>query len=177
MPAGSALEWWELAAGGGSSLGVHALIAVAAAAETDRDDVAAVDSAYFPWIGALHSLLDSLVDRCEDERDGQRSFLDYYASPSNAALRMGVLARRARSSAEALSNGATHRVILNAMACRYLSCPECRTPEARMVSRALSRELGVPVRAALPIFRLARRARALTRRLTPMREHPVARTG
>ena len=56
------LEWWETAAAAGSSLGVHALIAAAASPMLDEQDVAAIEAAYFPWIGALHSLLDSLVD-------------------------------------------------------------------------------------------------------------------
>jgi hypothetical protein len=111
----------------------------------------ATDSAYFLWIGGPHSLLDSLVDRREDAWAGQRSLLDYYASPEEAALRIG---RLARSSAEALPRGATHRVILTAMAAFYLSAAE-RTPKARALERAVSRELRAPVRVVLPIYRTA----------------------
>ena len=65
-PAGSGLAWWETAAAAGSSLAVHALIAAAANPTLDACDLAAIDRAYFPWPGALHSLLDSLIDRRED---------------------------------------------------------------------------------------------------------------
>ena len=40
-------------------------------------DVEAIEGAYFPWICALHSLLDRLVDVAEDERAGQRNLLSY----------------------------------------------------------------------------------------------------
>ena len=42
-------------------------------AETD-----AMESAYFPWIGALHVLLDSLIDRAADAQTGQHSLVDHY---------------------------------------------------------------------------------------------------
>ncbi len=66
-PAGSGVAWWETAGAAGSSLAVHALIAAAADPRLEAVDVAAIDRAYFPWIGGLHSLLDSLVDRREEQ--------------------------------------------------------------------------------------------------------------
>jgi hypothetical protein len=44
-PAGSELEWWEVAAAAGSSLGVHVLIAAAAEDRLHREEVAALDRA------------------------------------------------------------------------------------------------------------------------------------
>jgi len=76
-PAGSGLAWWETAAAAaGSSLSVHALMAAAADPHLHACDAREIDRAYFPWIGALHSLLDSLVDRIEDHERGQPSLLD-----------------------------------------------------------------------------------------------------
>ena len=71
------LAWWELAAGAGSSLGVHALIAAAANPFLDVYDAREIGRVYFPAGGALHSMLDSLVDREEDEKAGFRSLLEY----------------------------------------------------------------------------------------------------
>ena len=62
-PPGSDLQWWEIAASAGSSLGVFVLIAAAAERAVRAEDAAAIEAAYFPWIGSLHTLLDSLVDR------------------------------------------------------------------------------------------------------------------
>ena len=90
-PKGGELEWWETAAGAGSSLAVHALIAAAAAPGLGAtDDARDIGGAYYPWGGAAHSLLDSLVDREEDTGRGQRSLLDYYAMPAHAADRLTV---------------------------------------------------------------------------------------
>ncbi len=68
--AGSSLAWWEIAAACGSSLEVLSLIAAAAVPSLRASDVAAIEGAYFPWIGALHSLLDSIVDQAEDAATG-----------------------------------------------------------------------------------------------------------
>ena len=98
-PRRSGLDWWQTAAAGGSSLAVHALIAAAASPAVQPREVEAIDAAYFPWIGALHSLLDGLVDVAEDERAGQRNLLSYHASPAQAALAMRLLAQRAADAA------------------------------------------------------------------------------
>jgi tetraprenyl-beta-curcumene synthase len=161
-PARTGLEWWETAASAGSSLGVHALIAAAASPDVDPDDARDIDRAYFPWIGALHSLLDSLVDRDEDHQRGQRSLLDYYSSPAGTAFHLGSLAGRARSATERLPNRHAHRVILTAMCSYYLSAPQRDTAEAHTVTRRLTEVLGLPLNVAIVMFRIKRLASALT---------------
>ena len=156
------LEWWEAAAGAGSSLAVHALIAAAASPDLDMYDARAVAKAYYPWGGAAHSLLDSLVDRDEDRERGQRSLLDYYLMPAHAADRLSVLASRACEAAERLPNPAGHRVILTAMCSYYLSAPECYTPEGLTITRSLTRGLGMPLNVAIWMFRVKRMAHTLT---------------
>lgn len=64
---GPELSWWEVGAAGGSSLAAFALIAAATDPGTGPAHAAAIDDAYFPWIGAVNSLLDSVVDRQEDD--------------------------------------------------------------------------------------------------------------
>jgi tetraprenyl-beta-curcumene synthase len=156
-PAGSSLAWWETAASGGSSLGVHALVALAANKDFDRLRAQEIERAYFPWIGALHTLLDSLVDRREDQRDGLRSLLEHYHSQAHALARLTHLARRSLCATERLPNPHAHRVILTAMCSYYLSAPECDTPEARTITRALIGVLGVPLNIAILMFRTRRR--------------------
>ncbi|MGH2881031.1 MAG: DUF2600 family protein, partial [Solirubrobacteraceae bacterium] len=82
------MRWWEAGAGAGSTLSLHVLLGVAADPRVDRREVSAIDEAYFPWIGALHSMLDSLVDREEDLAMGVRGLIDYYLSAEEAAGRM-----------------------------------------------------------------------------------------
>jgi tetraprenyl-beta-curcumene synthase len=155
-PPGSDLRWWETAAAGGSSLCVYALIALAAT--PDRDRLAApeaIEDAYFPWIGALHSLLDNLVDAAEDHATGQHSLVGRYASSQEAATRMGWLAERSLRAAAALP-GRGHTLMVAAMASFYLSAQGASTPEALPVARAVLDVLNGPARLAMLVFRLRR---------------------
>ena len=156
-PPGEDLRWWETAASGGSSLGVHAMIAAAAEPGIDRADVEALERAYFPWIGALHSMLDHLIDIEEDARAGQPNLVGQYDSTAEAAERMGVLAKRALECARALEPRHRHELIVAAMASFYLSAPQAREGEAAVVTRAVLDVFGVLARPALAVFR-ARRA-------------------
>lgn len=155
-PSGSDLRWWETAAAGGSSLCVYALIALAAEPDHDRWMAPEViEDAYFPWIGALHSLLDNLVDAAEDHATGQHSLVGRYASSQEAAARMGWLAERSLRAAAALP-GRGHTLMVAAMASFYLSMPGASTPEALPVARAVLDVLDGPARLAMLVFRLRR---------------------
>jgi tetraprenyl-beta-curcumene synthase len=162
-PAGSGLAWWETAASAGSSLAVHALIAAASDPHLGSLDAREIDRAYFPWLGALHSLLDSLVDRAEDHGNRQRSLLDYYHSPADAAINLSSLATRARGAGQRVPNPSSHRVIATAMCSYYLSAPECNTHEGRIITRSLTKALGIPLNVAILMFRVRRLAATLTR--------------
>jgi tetraprenyl-beta-curcumene synthase len=162
-PPGSDLRWWEVAAAGGSSLCVYALIALAADPELDLWAPSAVADAYFPWIGALHSLLDNLVDATEDRATGQHSLIGAYSSPEEAASRMRWLAERSLRAAAMLPGGRGHTLMLAAMASFYLCTPEASMPEALGVTRAVLDTLDGPAAMAMVVFR----ARLGARRLTP----------
>ena len=163
-PPASGLHWWETAAGAGSSLAVHALIAAAADPHLEAHDSRELDGAYFPWVGALHSLLDSLVDRIEDREHGQPSLLGYYRSPTDAATHLARLAQRTRDRVVRLPNRHAHRVVVTAMCSYYLSAPECATAEARTVTRALTGAMGPALDLAILMFRSRRLFRTLPRR-------------
>lgn len=156
-PPGSGLRWWETAAAGGSSLGALALIAAAAEPDLDPRELAALEDAYFPWIGACHSLLDSLVDREEDARIGQLSLIGFYAGTDDAAARMGALAARSMRHARELPAGRAHAVLFAAMAGFYLSDPKAAAPDLLPVGRAVRRALGPLARPTLRVFALRRR--------------------
>jgi tetraprenyl-beta-curcumene synthase len=157
-PAGADLEWWETAAAGGSSLGVYALIAAAAAPVLPASEVHAIESAYFPSIGALHSLLDHLVDRGEDAAAGQRNLIDYYPTTERAAERMWILARRAALAAEALPQADhRHTIVLAAMTANYLSDPAAAAPATAPIARTVTDAIGALIAPSLLVFK----ARAL----------------
>jgi tetraprenyl-beta-curcumene synthase len=158
IPPGSDLRWWEAAAGGGSPLCVYALLAAAADPIVHPSDIEAIENAYFPWIGVLHSLLDHLVDRSEDTAVGQRSLIDYYASPEEAAIRMQALAGQAVCVARALPRGRRHAIILAGMAGYYLSCAEASAPGARPIARNVREAVGALATPTLLVFKARRLA-------------------
>jgi tetraprenyl-beta-curcumene synthase len=145
-----------VAAAAGSSLGVHVLIAAAAEDRLQEDEITALDRAYFPWIGSLHSLLDNLVDREEDVRTDQPSLVSYYTSPARAAVRMRMLAAESVSRARALPRGRRHLLILAAMAGNYLSNPDANTPEVSDIAHSVLGAIGHLTKPTLLVFRLRR---------------------
>jgi tetraprenyl-beta-curcumene synthase len=155
-PPGSELRWWETAASAGSSLGVHVMIAAAAEPGLGQEQVDALERAYFPWIGALHSMLDQLIDIEEDALAGQPNLVESYGSTAEAAQRMALLAERALASARELQPSWRHELIVAAMASFYLSAPEAHMGEAAVVTRAVLEVFGRLARPALAVFRVRR---------------------
>jgi len=134
---GTGLRWWETGAAAGSPLPVFALIATAAKPAARARDAAAVEGVYFPWIASLSSLLDSLIDRHEDRADDQRSLIDYYTSTTEVAARMQSLAAQSLGRAKALSDPASHTMILAAMASFYHLTPQASATDTRLVTQRI----------------------------------------
>jgi tetraprenyl-beta-curcumene synthase len=162
-PASAGLHWWEAAAGAASSLAVFALIAAAAQPTVGAGEANATESAYFPWIGALHVLLDSLIDRSEDIAAGQHCLVDHYVSAEEAASRLGAIASQAAQAAELLPRGGQHATILAAMTSFYLSDPAASTPASIHVAEAILAQMGplaTPTMAVLHARRRVERIRS-----------------
>ena len=136
------LRWWETSAAAGSSLVVFALMAAAAEPGLVQEHVTRLVDAYFPWIGALHTLLDSLVDEQEDKMTHQRCLIRLYSSREEAAGRIQILVARARRQALALANGECHMMILAAMVSFYLSLPQATGLSAQLSSQRALATLG-----------------------------------
>jgi tetraprenyl-beta-curcumene synthase len=155
------LRWWETGAGAGSTLTLYVLIATAADPHLQASNVEAIEETYFPWIGALHSLLDSLVDHDEDRAAGERGLIDCYPSPAHAATRMGGIAREALSRAVALPDSRRHVLILAAMASFYIcELHRSTSPHAQLVAPSVPDAFGglaAPAMAVLGTRRLLRR--------------------
>jgi tetraprenyl-beta-curcumene synthase len=157
-PADSGLRWWETAASTGSSLGLFALIAAAARPDLTPAEAAAISEAYWPWAGALHILLDSVADEALDAAAGQRSLLDYYASPTQAASRLQLLAREAMRSMSELPKSHQHAVILAGMVASYLSSASPLSTRAQLISQSVLEAMGPTVKPSIFIFRVRHRA-------------------
>lgn len=148
-------RWWEIAAGACSSVATHALLALAADPGADAAEAEAVDTAYFPAIGALTVILDDLIDRDEDLAAGEHSYLDYYSGTGEAAERLELIAAVARERTGRLSNPRPHRAILTGVLAYYLASPRAGALP-RPARRRLAHSAGPAAGLLTAVLRLSR---------------------
>jgi len=156
-PPDSDLRWWETAAGAGSSLATHAMLAAAANSRLTPAAVTGIANAYWPWINSLNTLLESLIDKADDEKTGNHSYISHYASAEDAAERLGTIAAQAASAARSLPRSRRHEVILAAMVSFYLAAPGAQTSEARLPAVRVGQQLDCGVGILLTMLALRRR--------------------
>jgi len=120
------LSWWELAAATGSTLGIFALWAMAANPDCRRDDTKLVYEGYFPWINAMHILLDYLIDQEEDVREGDLNFVSYYSDVKDGWKAIRRFAEQSSGLASGLPSPGLHRLVVNGLLAMYLSDDKVR---------------------------------------------------
>lgn len=163
-PSCTGLRPWETAAGAGSTLAVLALIASAANPLLRQSGAREIEDAYFPWIGSLHSLLDSLVDHEEDIALDGRALVGYYSSPADAAARMRRIALEALGRAVALPEGRRHALILAAMTSFYICELEgSASPHAQLVAPSVLDAIGGLAAPTMAILGARRSLRQIAR--------------
>ena len=150
------LSWFELSSAASASLAVHAFLALAAQPDCTDADVRRTCDAYFPWVSAAATMLDSYVDRAEDELNGDHRYVDHYASDALARERVRNLVARSIGEARRLRDGHRHAVIASCMVAMYLSKDSARTPAMRASTASFARAGGSLTRLLLPILRLWR---------------------
>jgi tetraprenyl-beta-curcumene synthase len=151
---GTGLRWWETGAAMGSQLAVLALIAAAADPAMRVEHAISIESAYFPWVGALSTLLDSVIDQRTDRAENQRSLVDYYDSPRVTAERLQLIAVEARRAITPLADASNHMMILAAMAAFFHSRPQTSAPAVSQVTQAVFKAVGWRASSALLFFRV-----------------------
>jgi tetraprenyl-beta-curcumene synthase len=152
----SGASWFELSGAASASLTVHALLALAADSGCSENDIAAVRAAYFPWVSATCTMLDSYVDQAEDIEIGNHSYVGHYSSSDMAAQRVSELVGRSAVEARRLRNGHRHAVIAACMVAMYLSRDSARVPAMNMTTRSLAQAGGSLAMLLLPVLRLWR---------------------
>jgi tetraprenyl-beta-curcumene synthase len=135
--AGDDLRWWETGAAAGSSLLVFALMAAAADSNVRRVHAETLTDAYFPWIGALHTLLDSAIDLDEDRVTGQHNLIRHYASWDETINRLRDLTDQAVARARQLPDSDQHLLIVAALIGFYLSAPQASEPQLAALREAI----------------------------------------
>jgi tetraprenyl-beta-curcumene synthase len=143
------LKWWEVVAAGASPLPFGALIAAAADPLLTAEDVARLAAAYFPWVAALSSLLDGLLDLGERQLDANP--VVRYSSEEVAAERMGAIASRSLELVSELPSGELHELILAALGGYHLAQPNAWLPGRERIAASVLTALGRFARPALTV--------------------------
>jgi tetraprenyl-beta-curcumene synthase len=149
-------SWFELTGAASASLTIHALLALAAEPARAAQDIERACHAYFPWISAATTMLDSYVDQIEDAANGDHSYVAHYPSPQFAAQRTAQLLRRSILAGRSLPRGERHTLIVAGMAAMYLSKDSARTPRLRETTRGLVDAGGSLTTVLHPLLRLWR---------------------
>jgi tetraprenyl-beta-curcumene synthase len=160
LPAGDDARWYELSGAASASLTVHALLALAAKPGLGASEITRVRRAYFPWISAATTMLDSYVDQAEDAANGDHSYLAHYPAAELAVQRIGVLLRRSMAEASVLPSGERHVLIVACMVAMYLSKDSAWAPTMRRSTKELVKAGGPLPALLLPVLRLWRLANA-----------------
>jgi tetraprenyl-beta-curcumene synthase len=145
--------WWELTAAASSSLGMYALLALAADPQCSEQDITRIEAAYMPWICAAGTMLDSYVDHATDIQDDAHSYFTYYSDRDTGTQRIGELISQAGQEACSLRDGHKHATIVAGMIAMYLSEDSARTPELQTTTQSLIVAGGSLTRLLLPILR------------------------
>ncbi len=149
-------SWYELTGAASASLTIHALLTLAAKPCFSDTEIMRVHDAYFPWISAATTMLDSYVDRAEDTANGDHSYVAHYSTTELAILRIGRLVRRSLEEASNLSDGERHILIVACMVAMYLSKDSAGTVATRRNTRRLLTAGNTLTRLLFPILRLWR---------------------
>jgi tetraprenyl-beta-curcumene synthase len=153
-------SWFELTSAASASLTVHAILALAAEPSCGGVELESAYSAYFPWISALGTMLDSYVDRAEDAAAGNHIYIDHYPTGEAGLRRVGELIGRSALEARRLRNGHRHGVIVACMVAMYLSKDSARAPSMRASTRGLVHAGGSLAVLLIPVLRIWRLAYA-----------------
>jgi tetraprenyl-beta-curcumene synthase len=167
------LRWWETGAAAGSPLPVLALLTAAATPDVQPEQAAAIESAYFPWIASLSTLLDSLIDHREDTVEGQRNLIDCYSSPQEAAIRLQMMAAHALCRTRALVGEGHHTMILAAMASFFHCAPQASAPDVRLATQGIVDTMGDLSTPSVLVLKVRRGAALLAE--APRRERITGR--
>jgi tetraprenyl-beta-curcumene synthase len=152
----SEVAWFEASGAASASTTIHVLLALAADPNCRVEDASRAQRAYFPWISAATTMLDSFVDQLEDVVNDDHSYVSHYPTPQAGVARIEGLIRRSLSEALSLKRGERHAVIVACMVAMYLSKDSARSPELREWSTRLTAAGGSLTRILLPILRMWR---------------------
>jgi tetraprenyl-beta-curcumene synthase len=152
---GEDLAWWEWAAAAGSTLGLFALVRETLGGPVAPARTRDLLACYWPWMGALHILLDYFVDQEEDRRGGDFNFVACYPSADAAVIGIERVLDRVLTQCAKLADGPWHRWVATGLVGFYLADRKVSGP-LREPARLLIRHAGGESRLVRAVARLAR---------------------
>lgn len=117
-----ALDWHEFACAAGSNMHVFAALFTAFSGRPEA--IRRAYDAYFPFVCAIHILLDSFIDQDEDEEHDDLNFVRAYGNSKALRERFAFMTSQARVRLSALPDSGRHRFVLDVMTLFYLSHPK-----------------------------------------------------
>jgi tetraprenyl-beta-curcumene synthase len=142
LPIYSQLTIWEFAAATGSTLGIFVLCAAAAGPRLKSEMACRIAEAYFPWINALHILLDYYIDQTEDNLSGDLNFVAYYSAKEVIPQRVLFFLQQASYRIHKLPHSILHYTILCGLIAMYLSDPKAGTPDKKPITTQILKAAG-----------------------------------
>jgi tetraprenyl-beta-curcumene synthase len=131
------IDWHEFACAAGSQFHVYGPLFEALVDR--RDAIGSAYDAYFPYVSALHVLLDAFIDQAEDREHGELNFSRVYGGANALRVRVRELLAAARSRFAVLPADRAHRFVLDVMTLFYLSHPKIAAQGLEREARALLR--------------------------------------
>jgi tetraprenyl-beta-curcumene synthase len=150
------LSWFELSGAASASLTIHVFLALASEPACSDSEIRRTHGAYFPWMSAATTMLDSYVDQAEDVASGNHRYIAHYQTEQLADERVRELVARSAREARRLRHGHRHAVITACMVAMYLSKDSARAPGMRASTAGFVRAGGSLTRLLLPVLRLWR---------------------
>ncbi|HTU71182.1 MAG TPA: DUF2600 family protein [Candidatus Baltobacteraceae bacterium] len=131
------IDWHEFASAAGSQFHVYAPLFEAF--RNRPQAIAGTYNAYFPYVSALHVLLDAFIDQAEDREHGELNFSRVYGGAAALRARLRRLFEAADERLRRLPGKRAHRFVLDVMTLFYLSHPKIAAQGLEREARALLR--------------------------------------
>lgn len=137
------LAWYEFSAAAGSTLGIFCLVSYGLAEKMAETRAAAVAGGYFPYLQALHILLDYYIDQEEDLEEADLNFCSYYPNRWMMRQRLLEVIEQAARRLDQLPDRAFHQLVIQGLVGLYLGQPKAREiAGSKEMARDLLRKSG-----------------------------------
>ncbi len=137
------LAWYEFSAAAGSTLGIFCLVSYGLAENMTETRAAAVTRGYFPYLQALHILLDYYIDQEEDLEEADLNFCSYYPSSWKMKQRLLEVIEQAVRRLDQLPDREFHQFVIQGLVGLYLGEPKAKEiTGSKEITRELIRKSG-----------------------------------